>query len=197
MDGSSTGTSFMSAGRASTQANLSGGKTHFSRRLALAEAGEEIVITKAGKPAAKLQQTMITRLPRTFLDTNVLVYCDDESEPVKQKRALEVLDEHTRLRTGVVSLQVLQEYFVTATRKLGLDPRTARRKVEIFAMLHVAEPTVIDILASIDLHRFQGFSYWDALVLRMAKQAGCRVVLSEDMQHGQEIDGVTTINPFL
>ena len=187
----------MSADKASTQANLSEGKTHFSRRLALAEAGEEIVITKAGKPAAKLQQTMITRLSRTFLDTNVLVYCDDESEPVKQKRALEVLDEHTRLRTGVVSLQVLQEYFVTATRKLGLDPRTARRKVEIFAMLHVAEPSVSDILASIDLHRFQGFSYWDALVLRMAKQAGCRVVLSEDMQHGQEIDGVTIVNPFL
>jgi predicted nucleic acid-binding protein len=47
------------------------------------------------------------------------------------------------------------------------------------------------------MHRFHGFSFWDALVLRMAKQAGCRVLLSEDMQHGQEIDGVKIVNPFL
>jgi predicted nucleic acid-binding protein len=136
-------------------------------------------------------------LPRTFFDTNVLVYCDDESEPAKQLKALEVLDKHTRARTGVVSLQVLQEYFVTVCRKLGLDPGTARRKVEIFAMLDVAEPKVSDILAAIDLHRFQGFSYWDALVLRMATQAGCRVLLSEDMQHGRVVDGVKIVNPFL
>jgi prevent-host-death family protein len=187
----------MSAGRASTLANLSEGKTHFSRLLAQAEAGEEIVITKASKPAARFQHTAMTRLPRTFLDTNVLVYCDDESEPAKQQKALEVLDEHTRSRTGVISLQVLQEYFVTACRKLGLDPGTARRKVEIFAMLDVAEPKVSDILAAIDLHRFHGCSYWDALVLRMAKQAGCRVILTEDMQHGQVIDGVKIVNPFL
>jgi predicted nucleic acid-binding protein len=165
--------------------------------LALAEAGEEIVITRSGKPFAKFQPSVVTKLPRTFLDTNVLVYCDDESEPAKQERALKVLDEHTRMRTGVVSLQVLQEYFVSVTRKLRLDPETARRKVEIFAMLHVAEPTVSDILAAIDLHRFHGFSYWDGLVLRMAKQAGCRVVLSEDMQHGRFVDGVQIVNPFL
>ena len=145
----------------------------------------------------KFQSSAAEKLPRTFFDTNVLVYCDDKSEPVKQLRALEVLDEHTRARTGVVSLQVLQEYFVTVCRKFGLDPGTARRKVEIFAMLDVAEPNVGDILAAIDLHRFQGFSYWDALVLRMAKQAGCRVLLSEDMQHGQAVDGVKIVNPFL
>ena len=194
MDGSSIVMRFMSADRTSAQANIGAAKTHFAELLKQAEAGEEIVITRAGKPLARLPGS---RLPRTFLDTNVLVYCDDESEPVKQKKALEVLDEHTRLRTGVVSLQVLQEYFVTATRKLGLDPATARRKVEIFAMRDVAEPKVSDILAAIDLHRFHGFSYWDALVLRMAKQAGCRVLLSEDMQHGRIVDGVEIVNPFI
>jgi len=80
---------------------------------------------------------------------------------------------------------------------LKLDPGTARRKVELFAMLIVAEPTVNDILAAIDLHRLHGFSYWDALVLRMAKQAGCRVLLSEDLKHGQVMDGVQIVNPFL
>jgi predicted nucleic acid-binding protein len=185
----------MSAGKPPAQVGRDVARTSFARLLAQAEAGEEIVISRVGKHVARLNPT--ARLPRTFLDTNILVYCDDALRPAKQKKALEVLDEHTRSRTGVVSLQVLQEYFVTATRKLGLDPGTARRKVEIFAMLDVAEPAVNDILAAIDLHRLHGLSYWDALVLRMAKQAGCRVVLSEDMQHGQEIDGVKIVNPFL
>ncbi|MGD0800819.1 MAG: type II toxin-antitoxin system prevent-host-death family antitoxin [Terracidiphilus sp.] len=185
----------MSEDRPRAQAKISAAKAHLSRLVAMAEAGEEIVITRAGKSVARLGPT--PRLPRTFLDTNVLVYCDDETEPVKQQRALEVLDEHTRSRTGVISLQVLQEYFVTASRKLGLDTGTARRKVEIFAMLNVAEPTVSDILAAIDLHMLHGFSYWDALVLRMAKQSGCRVILSEDMQHGRIVDGVEIVNPFL
>jgi prevent-host-death family protein len=176
---------------------LDAAKPHLSRLMALAEAGEEIVITRSGKPVAKFQPLAIPRLPRTFLDTNVLVYCDDESEPVKQRKALEVLDAHTRARAGVVSLQVLQEYFVAVTRKLKLDSGTARRKIEIFAMLDVAEPNVSDILAAIDLHQYHGFSYWDALVLRMAKRSGCRRVLSEDMQHGRIVDGVEIVNPFL
>jgi len=104
---------------------------------------------------------------------------------------------HLRLRTGVVSLQVLQEYFVSATGKLKLNAELAKRRVEVFAKFQVAEPTVEDVLAAIDLHRLHGVSYWDALILRMAKQAGCRVLLSEDMQHGREIDGLKIVNPFL
>ncbi len=135
--------------------------------------------------------------PRTFLDTNLLVYSDDPRDPAKQQIALSLIKEHLRLRTGVVSLQVLQEYFVSATGKLKLGAELAKQRVEVFAKFQVAEPTVEDILAAIDLHRLHGFSYWDALVLRMAKQAGCRVLLSEDMQHGQVIDGVKIVNPFL
>jgi predicted nucleic acid-binding protein len=92
---------------------------------------------------------------------------------------------------------VLQEYFVSATGKLKLDSELARQRVEVFARFQVAEPTINDILAAIDLHRLHGFSYWDALVLRMARQAGCRVLLSEDLQNGQVIDGVKIVNPFL
>jgi predicted nucleic acid-binding protein len=137
------------------------------------------------------------RISRTFLDTNVLVYSDDSRDPAKQTRALGLIKEHLRLRTGVVSLQVLQEYFVSSTGKLKLSAELAKRRVEIFAKFHVAVPTVGDILAAIDLHRLHGFSYWDALVLRMAEQAGCRVLLTEDMQHGQMFDGVRIANPFL
>ena len=133
---------------------------------------------------------------RSFFDTNVLVYADDKAAPSKQRRALDLIAEHRRARTGVVSLQVLQEYFVTVTRKLHLDPRIARRKVELIAEFDVASPEVADILAAIDLHRLHGVSFWDALVLRAAKQAGCSILLSEDMQGNREIDGVQIVNPF-
>ena len=68
---------------------------------------------------------------RSFFDTNVLVYTDDKAAPAKQRRALDLVAEHRRAGTGVVSLQVLQEYFVTITRKLRVDAQIARRKVEL------------------------------------------------------------------
>ena len=133
---------------------------------------------------------------RSFFDTNVLVYADDKSAPAKQQRAVNLVAEHRRAGTGVVSLQVLQEYFVTVTRKLQVEARVARRKVELLAEFDVATNGLADILAAIDLHRLHSFSFWDALILRAAGQAGCRVLLSEEMQEGQEIDGVRVVNPY-
>ena len=133
---------------------------------------------------------------RSFFDTNVLVYADDKAAPAKQRRALDLVTEHRRARTGVVSLQVLQEYFVTVTRKLHVDVSIARRKVELLAEFHVAAPDVSDILAAIDLHRLHNLSFWDALVVRSAKQSGCTVLFSEDMQHTRNLDGLQIVNPF-
>jgi predicted nucleic acid-binding protein len=133
---------------------------------------------------------------RSFFDTNVLVYTDDKAVPAKQRRAVELVAEHRLARTGVVSLQVLQEYFVTVTRKLQVDAKIARRKVELLAEFDVAAPDVADVLAAIDLHRLHGISFWDALILRSAKQAGCKILFSEDMQAAQEIDGIRIENPF-
>jgi predicted nucleic acid-binding protein len=133
---------------------------------------------------------------RSFLDTNVLLYTDDRDALPKQRRALDLLAEQRQARTGVVSLQVLQEYFVAATRKLRVDPTVARRKVELFANYHLVLLDVDDILAAIDLHRLQQVAFWDALVVRAAKQGGCSVLYSEDLQHGRSIDGVTVVDPF-
>jgi predicted nucleic acid-binding protein len=133
---------------------------------------------------------------RSFFDTNVLVYAEDKATPFKQRRALELWAEHRRARTGVVSLQVLQEYFVTVTRKLHVEPAIARRKVELLAEFDVAVPEVADILAAIDLHRLHGYSFWDALIIRMANQAGCRILFSEDLKAVQGIDGLRIVNPF-
>lgn len=133
---------------------------------------------------------------RSFFDTNVLIYADDKAAPAKQRRALDLVAEHRRAGTGVVSLQVLQEYFVTVTRKLRVDASIARRKVELLAEFDVAEPELADVLAAIDLHRLHGFSFWDALVLRSAKQAGCSVLFTEDFQHGRGVEGLRIVNPF-
>jgi len=143
------------------------------------------------------EMSLGSKTSRTFLDTNVLVYSDDPRDPTKQAKALDLITDYLRQRTGVVSLQVLQEYFVTATGRLRLDAELAKQRIEVFAKFVVAEPTVNDILAAIDIHRLHRFSFWDALVLRMAKQTGCRVLLSEDMQHGREFEGVRIVNPFL
>jgi predicted nucleic acid-binding protein len=137
------------------------------------------------------------RLVRTFLDSNILLYADDSADLVKQKKAIALIVEHGRQRSGVVSLQVLGEYFHTATRKLRLDPGVARSQVEFYSRFPVVEPTVKDVFAAIDLQQLRGFSYWDSLIVQCARQSGCSVLLTEDMQHGQVVDGVKIVNPFI
>lgn len=134
---------------------------------------------------------------RSFFDTNVLVYADDASAPAKQQRAVDLVAEHFRAGSGVLSLQVLQEYFVTVTKKLGIEAKIARRKIELLAEFDVVTPDLADVFAAIDLHRLHDFQFWDALVVRAAKQSGCKVLFSEDMQHGQEVEGIRIVNPFV
>jgi len=131
-----------------------------------------------------------------FVDTNVLVYADDRSAGVKRDRARELIRRALRDGRARLSTQVLAEYFAVATRKLGLASATARRRVEIYAALSVFRPAVDDLLAAIDLHRLHGLSIWDALVVRSARASGCRVLYSEDLQHGQSFDGVMVVDPF-
>ena len=88
-----------------------------------------------------------------FFDTNILVYTDDEDFPEKQKRALDLFESYRTSNLAILSLQVLQEYFVTATRKLGIDAEHAQRKVEVLARGRVIRFTERDVIASIELHR--------------------------------------------
>lgn len=135
-------------------------------------------------------------IARSFLDTNVLVYTDDASEPRKQRRAFELYRACFTRGRGVVSTQVLQEYFVATTRKLGVDPAIARRKLELFATMDVVVTQVGDILAATDLARLHSLSFWDALIVRAALAANCSVLYSEDLQDGFRINGLQIRNPF-
>lgn len=133
---------------------------------------------------------------RNFLDTNVLVYTDDHGSTEKQRLALELFADCRQRRNGVISTQVLQEYFVAATRKLGVAAEVARRKIEIFGRLQVVGLDLVDILGAIDLHRLHGISFWDALVVRAAIASGCARLYSEDLQAGRKFEGLEIVNPF-
>ena len=147
-------------------------------------------------PAASPEK-LSPRPVRTFFDSNILLYAEDAAFPVKQQKAVELIVHHRRHRTGVISLQVLGEFFEVATRKLKIDPAIVRIRAEFYARFDLVEPALTDVFAATDLHRLHHYSYWDSLVLRCALSSGCKVLLSEDMQHGRVIDGLRIENPFV
>ncbi len=131
-----------------------------------------------------------------FVDTNILVYADDQADPRKRDIARDLLQTAILEGKAKLSFQVLTEFFNVATRKLGLPAAAARRRVDIYASLEVFKPAVVDLLAAIDLHRLHQLSIWDALIVRAAHASGCRVLYTEDLQHGRRFDGLEVINPF-
>jgi predicted nucleic acid-binding protein len=131
-----------------------------------------------------------------FVDTNVLVYADDADAGAKRDAARELLRKVLPSGQAVFSLQVLQEYYAVATRRLQLPPEAARSRVEALSRLEVVAPRIEDLLAAIDLHRLHSLSIWDATIVRSALVSGCRVLYTEDLQHGRRFDGVEVVNPF-
>lgn len=135
---------------------------------------------------------------RQFVDTNVLVYAHDVTAGDRHVKARSLIEELWRSRDGCLSVQVLQEFFVTTTRKIPkpLEISAAARIVGDLARWHVHAPVSDDVLAAIDLHRQTQVSFWDAMILRSAKQLGCQIVQSEDLNPGQDYEGVQVRNPF-
>ncbi len=133
-----------------------------------------------------------------FVDTNILVYRHDSSDPIKQSRADEWLTSLARHRSARVSYQVLQELYATLTRKLqpAFERGEAQQIVRDLAVWH---PVTIDLAivegAWVAQERFM-LSWWDALIVAAAASCGCGALVTEDMQHGQSFDGVRVVNPF-
>jgi predicted nucleic acid-binding protein len=134
----------------------------------------------------------------TFIDTNVLVYAHDRSESRKQPLAQALLDDLWRTRSGVISTQVLQEFYVVATRKFGPPMRrgAAREIVALYGSWPTVQVDVALILAASQLEERHGFSFWDALVVEAARRGGATRLLTEDLQAGRRIGGVSIENPF-
>lgn len=132
-----------------------------------------------------------------FIDTNILVYADDDADPIKRDKARDLIRQATLERSARISLQVLQEYYAAATRKLGLDPQAARHRIEVYSQLDLVRLDSVDLLAAIDLTRLHSFSIWDALILRAAHLSGSQVLYSEDLQHGFRLESLKVVNPFI
>lgn len=133
-----------------------------------------------------------------FVDTNVLVYARDATEEDKQRIAARWMAELWAARAGRLSVQVLQEYYVTATRKL--DPPRHRDLVrEDVVALQAWKPVEIDLVVlerAWSLEDRYGLSWWDAQIVAAALAAGCTHLLTEDLQDGQDLDGLKVVDPF-
>ena len=135
---------------------------------------------------------------KAFVDTNVLIYAHDIDAGRKHEVAKAVLMELWVNRTGVLSTQVLQEFYVNATRKIRtplLKP-AARSVVSNYATWCVDGITPADITAAFQIEDDANIGFWDALIVAVAMRSGARRLLSEDLNPGQVIAGVTIENPF-
>ena len=136
---------------------------------------------------------------RIFADTNVLVYAYDRSEPQKQRRALEVLDRLAVSRAGVISTQVLAEFFVAVTRKIETPLSVSEAYVRVKNYLQAW--TVLDLTGMIVLEAARGvrehqFNFWDAQIWAAARLNQISVIFSEDFNVGAVTEGLRFVNPF-
>lgn len=134
---------------------------------------------------------------RSMFDTNVLVYADAADEPIKQRRAIDLIKTHRAAGTAVLSTQVLQEFVNVALRKLQLPAVLIRERLGFYSRFELV-PATADLMAgALDLHVLHGLSFNDGLILQAAIVSGCERLLSEDLRHGVTIGGVRVDNPFL
>ncbi len=135
---------------------------------------------------------------RSFVDSNLFVYAYDESAGPKREVARDLIAGLWESRSGCASVQVLQELFVTLTRKVPrpLSTREAASLVEHLSLWTVHSPRPRDVLSAIELHERAGVSFWDAMILTSARTLGCRILYSEDLNAGQSYDGVRVVNPI-
>lgn len=135
---------------------------------------------------------------RVFVDTNIIVYAYDSSAGAKHSRAVDMMKDLWDTGSGIISTQVLQEFFVTTTRKIEkpLDIPVAK---DIVKDLLKWKTIVVDgevILEAIDIHADQKYSFWDSVIIASALQGGATTLLSEDLSSSHEIKGLVIRNPF-
>ena len=133
---------------------------------------------------------------RVFLDANILVYAHDAGSPEKQRTSREVIATLAESGDGVISTQVMQEFFVTATRKLGVPPLAAKGVLKTFSVFEIVQVSPALIQEAVDCSILNQVSFWDSLILAAAASAGCATVYSEDLNPGQAILGVKVQNPL-
>lgn len=136
---------------------------------------------------------------KIFVDTNILVYAHDLDAGNKHKVAAKAIAELWESKNGTLSTQVLQELYVTLTRKMAqpLDKITARRLLQKYFSWDVAINDLQMILQASEIEETYNLSFWDSMIVAAACSKNATIILTEDLSHGQYIEGVLIQNPFL
>ena len=134
---------------------------------------------------------------RPFFDTNVLVYAVDQEEPEKSAVAGALAEEHLVEGEGMISVQVLREFYVASRRlRRPLTEEQAGEMVGYFSTFKIQVETADMVLSAVSRSQEHSLSFWDALIVEAALAAGADTLLTEDLQHGQVIEGLRVHNPF-
>ena len=132
-----------------------------------------------------------------FIDSNVFIYLFDETNEHKRERAVRLVRQALENDTGCISYQVVQETINVLTRKLDVAPDNARKLLDrTLAPLWKVNPTRTLYDRGLDMQTRYRFSFYDSLIVAAALEAGCKTLYTEDLKHGQRIEGVTVTNPF-
>ena len=133
-----------------------------------------------------------------FVDADVLVYALDSSAGEKHATAGALIERLWDEGVGCVSVQVLQEFFVTVTRKIPkpLSADDALDRVRDLKAWTVFSPKADDVIAAVNLHKRHSINFWDAMIVQAASEMRCDVLWTEDLNDGQVLEGVTVRNPF-
>ena len=135
------------------------------------------------------------RQDRTLIDTNILIYMFSPEDPSKRAKAIQAV--RGLEKQGIVSTQVLQEFYWISTRKLRMNPLESKTIVAEFTEGEVVSTTPNLILDAIDLSIVSGFTIWDSLIVQAAIAGRCSRIFTADLNHGQVVKGIKIVNPLL
>ncbi len=136
---------------------------------------------------------------KLFIDTNILVYANDNTENVKYKLARQIILDGIKNDNIVISTQVLSEFYVTVTKKIQIKmhPEIALKEIRLLRAIEIVENDYPAILKAIQISTQYQLSFWDSLIIVAAISAKCSKIYSEDMNSGQVVEGVEIVNPFI